>query len=175
MTTYRKAEPADVPQIFALINRYAAQRVMLPRALDDLTSSVQEFTVAVEKGRVVGCGSLKLYDRRLAEIRSLSIEPGHQSHGLGKGLVKRLLGEAEEVSLEVLFALTTVPEFFRNCGFHEVAREKFPAKIERDCLSCELYPTCAEKTVAIRVRLTASRDRAYARPLARDLPSLGPA
>ena len=59
MTTYRKAEPADVPEIFALINRYAAERVMLPRALDDLTASVQEFTVAVEKGRVVACGSLK--------------------------------------------------------------------------------------------------------------------
>jgi amino-acid N-acetyltransferase len=147
--------------------------VMLPRSLDDLGRSVQEFTVAIEKGRVVGCGSLKFYDRRLAEIRSLSVEPGHQSHGVGKGLVKRLLREAEELSLETLFALTTVPGFFSNCGFAEVAREKFPAKIERDCLTCELYPTCAEKTVAIAIR--SRKARAYVRPLAQDLPSLGPA
>ncbi len=172
MTTYRKAGPADVPAIFGLINRYAAERLLLARGLDDLTASVGDFTVAVEKGRVVGCGSLKLYDRRVAEIRSLSVEPGRQSRGLGHGLMKRLVREAKSLSLETVFAMTTIPGFFRKSGFEEVAREKFPAKVERDCLDCEFYLTCAEKTVAIDLRRHGSRDRAYARPLAQNVPYL---
>jgi len=173
LTTYRKAEPADVPAIFTLISRYAAERLLLARGLDDLHASVGDFTVAVEKGRVVGCGSLKLYDVQVAEVRSLSVEPGRQSRGLGQGLMKRLLREAESLGLETVFALTTVPGFFRKCGFQEVARENFPAKIRRDCLSCELYPTCAEKTVARELRPRTAR--VYSRPLAPHLPSLRPA
>ena len=170
MTTYRKAGPEDVPTIFKLISHYAAERVMLARTLEELYSSVREFTVAVEKSRVVACGSLKFYDGRVAEIRSLSVEQGHTSRGLGRGLVKRLLREAKSLGLETVFALTTVPEFFRTCGFRETAREKFPAKIQRDCLSCELYPACPEKTVAIRVGKP--KPRAYARPLIEEVPAL---
>ena len=173
MTTYRKAGPADVPTIFNLISHYAAERVMLARTLDELYSAVREFTVAVEKGRVVGCGSLKFYDGRVAEIRSLSVEPGHTSQGLGRELVKRLLREAKSLGLETVFALTMVPEFFRTCGFRETVREIFPAKIQRDCLSCELYPACNEKTVAIWVGRP--MPRAYARPLIEEVPALRPA
>jgi amino-acid N-acetyltransferase len=173
LISYRKAGPADVPTIFKLISHYAAERVMLARTLEELFSSAREFTVAVEDGRVVGCGSLKFYDGRVAEIRSLAVEPGHTSRGLGGGLVKRLVREAKSLGLETVFALTSAPEFFNKCGFRETAREKFPTKIQRDCLNCDLYPACTEKTVAIRVGQP--KPRAYARPLAEEVPALRPA
>jgi amino-acid N-acetyltransferase len=153
----RKAELRDVPELFALINRFASQRVMLPRTLDDLRVNVWGFTVAEDAGRVVGCGALKLYNRELAEIRSLCVEPGSKSHGIGSSLVESLLDEAESHGVKSLFALTLVPAFFRKRGFRETRREKFPLKISHDCARCELVATCSEKTVTLELAARRAR------------------
>jgi amino-acid N-acetyltransferase len=166
----RKAELRDVPALFDLINRFARQRVMLARTLADLKENVWGFTVAEERGRVVGCGALKFYTRELAEIRSLCVETGSGSHGVGSALVERLLDEAESYGVKSLFALTLVPAFFRKCGFRETRREKFPLKISRDCAHCELIATCTEKTVTMEV--AARRARRPMRAPARTEPAL---
>jgi amino-acid N-acetyltransferase len=150
-----------VPALFELINRFARERVMLPRTLTDLYESLWGFTVAEEGGRVLGCGALKFYSRDLAEIRSLCVEPGRESRGMGTALVERLLDEAEGYGLKSVFALTLVPDFFRKCGFRETRREKFPLKVRRDCLSCPNYSCCDEKTVTLE--LAARRARRNAR------------
>lgn len=145
----RKAALRDVFQLFELINRYARQNVMLPRTLSDLHEHVWEFTVAEEGGRVLGCGALKFYNQELAEIRSLCVEPGLETRGLGSSLVESLLDEAERYGLKSVFALTLAPDFFRKCGFRETRREKVPLKIWRDCAQCEKYDRCDEKTVSL--------------------------
>ncbi len=150
MATIRKAELRDVPDIFEMINHYAAERVMLPRPLTDLYECMREFWIAVgEAGEVTGCGALKFYNAELAEIRSLCVAPRGQSRGAGRALAERLLAEAESYGLRTVFALTLVPEFFFKCGFREVARERFPMKVWRDCLRCERYFHCQEKTVCL--------------------------
>ncbi|MGH9355078.1 MAG: N-acetyltransferase [Terriglobia bacterium] len=150
MAKIRKAELRDIPAIFEMINHYAAERVMLPRPLTDLYECVREFWIAgSESGEVTGCGALKFYNADLAEIRSLCVAQAGQSHGAGRALADRLLTEAESFGLKTVFALTLVPEFFFKCGFREVARERFPMKIWRDCLRCDRYFHCQEKTVCL--------------------------
>jgi len=145
----RKAELSDVPALFEMINRYAAEGIMLRRTLTELFEAVREFLIAEEDGKIVGCGALKFYSAELAEIRSLCVAPGLQSRGVGRALTARLLAEAEQYALKTVFALTAAPEFFLKCGFREMARERFPMKIWRDCLRCERYFRCNEKTMVI--------------------------
>ncbi|MGH9407417.1 MAG: N-acetyltransferase [Terriglobia bacterium] len=146
----RKAELGDIASIFEMINHYAAERIMLARPLTDLYESVREFLVADnEEGKIAGCGALKFYNAELAEVRSLCVDWGAQHRGLGRALTERLLAEAESYGLKTVFALTTTPDFFLKCGFRETARERFPMKIWRDCLRCDRYFHCEEKTVCL--------------------------
>ena len=159
---FRKAELGDVPKLFELINRYVRKDVMLPRTMSDLYENVREFSVAVEGGRVLGCGALKFYNQELAEIRSLCVEPGGESHGVGSALLKLLLDEAEQFSLKKVFALTLAPGFFEKCGFNETQREKLPLKIWRDCMHCEKFSRCEERAMllelAARRAMTTSKE-----------------
>jgi amino-acid N-acetyltransferase len=137
---------------------------MLPRAVEDIRESLGDFVVAEEKGRLLGCGALKLYNREVAEIRSLCVAPGIKRRGVGRALTKRLLGEAQQLGLRTVFALTLAPEFFLNCGFRLTARESFPMKITADCLNCALYSCCQEKTVAFRLPLRRAPKAELAEP-----------
>jgi len=149
LLTIRKAELQDVPALFELIDHYAAQRVMLPRPLAELYENVWEFTVAVEGGKLLGCGALKFYSADLAEIRSLSVAPGLDGRGIGRAVMESLLHEAERFHLKTVFALTLIPGFFEKLGFRSVARETLPEKVWRDCIQCEKYLQCDEKTLVI--------------------------
>ena len=165
MALIRKAELRDVPAIFEMINHYAAERIMLARPLTDLYESVREFLVAEDpEGGVLGCGALKLYNAELAEVRSLCVAAGTQQHGMGRAMLVRLLAEAEGFGLKTVFALTTSPEFFLKCGFRETARERFPMKVWRDCLRCERYFHCNEKTVCLDLRVPAQAAQSGAEP-----------
>jgi amino-acid N-acetyltransferase len=159
----RKAELRDVPELFQMISHYVAKRIVLPRPLVELYENVWEFTVAEEKGKLLGCGALKFYDAELAEIRSLCVAPGATSRGLGRALVEELLDEAERYGLKSVFALTVVPGFFDKLGFREAPRERFPTKVWRDCLQCPKYFQCDEKAMAIdlaRRRICETESRA---------------
>ena len=121
-----------------------------------------DFFVAAERGQVLACGALKLYDKEMAELRSLCVEPGLKSSGLGRALVERLLSEAERRGLKSVFALTVAPDFFFKCGFREAPRENFPLKVWRDCVHCPKLFHCDEKTVAFD--LTARQTSHVIRP-----------
>jgi len=140
----RKARLRDVPAVFRLIQQYAAQEVMLPRALPELYENIWEFTVAEKDGKVVACGALRLYSEELAEIRSLCVEPEHKTSGLGRAVTQRLIQEAKRLGLKRVFALTVVPGFFSKLGFYPVERGTLPQKVWRDCLQCEKYFRCDE-------------------------------
>lgn len=164
MASIRKAELRHVPAIFEMINYYAAEKIMLARPLTDLYESVREFTVAEDGEKVIACGALKLYNADLAEVRSLCVAPGTQHRGLGRALTERLLSEAESFGLKSVFALTTTPEFFLKCGFRETARERFPMKVYRDCLRCDRYFHCTEKTVCLDLPRIARTAQAVMEP-----------
>ena len=165
MLTIRKAELRDVPALCQMINHYAAQRIVLPRALVELYENVWEFTVAEQEGVIVGCGALKLYNADLAELRSLCVAPAETSRGLGRAISERVLDEAERYGVKNVFALTLSPDFFTRLGFREVPRERFPTKVWRDCLACPKYFQCDEKAVVLDLDARrASKDEAVLEP-----------
>jgi amino-acid N-acetyltransferase len=165
LVNIRKAELHDVPSIFEMINHYAAERIMLPRPLTDLYESVREFFVAEDEGgNVLACGALKLYNADLAEVRSLCVAPGTQRRGMGRALAERLIAEAEGFGLKIVFALTMTPEFFLKFGFRETARERFPMKVWRDCLRCDRYFHCNEKTVCLDLPISPQTAKAQTEP-----------
>ena len=152
LLTIRKAKLNDVPDIHRLVNHYAGERIMLPRTLTDLYENVWEFTVvAMEEGKLVGCGALKLYNQEVAEIRSLCVDETLKSKGIGREIMEELLDEAEAFGLKTVFALTVAPIFFEKLGFHQIPRERFPTKVWRDCLRCERYTCCNEKAVTLEL------------------------
>ena len=73
MVEIRAAKSTDVKGIRKLIDTYAPQRRLLSKETVTLYESVQEFTVAVEDGEVVGCGALHVLWEDLAEVRTVAV------------------------------------------------------------------------------------------------------
>ncbi len=153
-TVVRKALLSDTADLLGLINRYAAQGIMLPRTEFEMAENIRDFTVAVMGGRMAGCGALHFYTPASAEVRSLAVDPALKGSGIGRRLVDALEAEAEQHSLCSLFAFTNVPGFFRKLGYEEVERGELPLKAWKDCLRCPKFRCCDE--IAMRKILKAN-------------------
>jgi amino-acid N-acetyltransferase len=107
-----------MPAIRHLIHLFPKQLVQrnLPR--------VSSFFVADLGGRLVGCCALQVYSKRLAEVRSLSVHPDFQDHGIASQLVEACTARARERGVRELFAVTSQTSFFGRLGFATFRREK---------------------------------------------------
>lgn len=146
----RKARMCDIPDLLDLINGYAVRGIMLPRTELEISEGIRDFSVALSGAGLVGCGALHFYSPVVGEIRSLAVQESAKTHGVGRQLVETLVNEAEEYSLDAVFAFTYVPDFFRKVGFEEVERGALPLKAWKDCLRCPKFQSCDEISV-IRV------------------------
>ncbi len=152
MTEIRKAWLSDIPSLLALINSYATNGIMLPRTEFEMAENIRDFTVAVEDGRVIGCGALHFYTPTSGEVRSLAVEPGEKTKGIGRRLVESLESDARAHDLQALFAFTYVPGFFEKLGFEEVDRGELPLKAWKDCLRCPKFQACDEIAMLKRLK-----------------------
>jgi amino-acid N-acetyltransferase len=143
----RKARMYDIAAILALINGYAAKGIMLPRTELELSEDIRDFSVVLLEGRLLGCGALHFYTPTLGEIRSLAVDEGAKTNGVGRRVVETLVEEALQNDLDGVFAFTYVPEFFRKVGFQEVERGLLPLKAWKDCLRCPKFQCCDEIAV----------------------------
>ena len=148
----RKAFLTDIPDLLELINRYASQGVMLPRTEFEMAENIRDFKIAGDTGRLVGCGALHFYTPLSGEVRSLAVEPGLKTKGIGRMLVEALEAEARANDLHSLFAFTYVAGFFRKLGFEEIDRGELPLKAWKDCLRCPKFQACDEIAVLKRLR-----------------------
>jgi amino-acid N-acetyltransferase len=144
MAHIRKATLSDIRPVTELINSYARNGIMLPRTEFEMAENIRDFMVACDDGRIVGCGALHFYTPDSGEIRSLAVEPGLKTHGIGRLLVETLEAEAREHDLLSIFAFTYVDGFFRKLGFAEVDRAELPLKAWKDCLRCPKFQACDE-------------------------------
>ena len=117
----RRARTADVPGIRALVDANTAERRLLEKATVTLYEDVQEFFVAVDGDRVVGCGALHVLWEDLAEVRTLAVAPAVQGRGIGAALLTRLVENARVLGVRRLFCLTFEVDFFARHGFVPVA------------------------------------------------------
>lgn len=145
----RAARRSDAESIVKLVNGYAAEGIMLPRTIDSVTNSIDDFVVAVDRrGKLLGCGALKEYSPSLAEVSSLAIERAAHGTGLGKRIVREVEELARKRGIDDLFALTLTPAFFESAGYAVADRALYPEKIRRDCLRCPRRIRCDEVCVA---------------------------
>ena len=146
---YRRARSADVAGVAALINGYAAERVMLPKTADAIALALDDFIVATDRhGRILGCAALREYAPSLAEVSSVAVARTVQGLGVGRALVGRVEALAAARGITEVFALTLSTVFFESMRYRVVDRAQFPEKICRDCVVCPRRMACDEICVA---------------------------
>lgn len=134
MIVFRPATFSDVEHIHKLLNYYAKEGLMLPRARNAIYENLRDYILAVENNRLLGCGALHFVWDRFAEIRSLAVEPSLQKTGIGRQLVEHLEKEGIERGVTMFFTLTYQPGFFAKCDYIETAKDKLPQKVWKECV-----------------------------------------
>src|SRR5579862_3491889 len=153
MPEIRKAALQDIPALLELINSYAKDGIMLPRTEFEMAENIRDFLVACDdRGQIVGTGALHFYTPTSGEIRSLAVDPGQKTRGVGRSLVEALEQEARQHDLHSVFAFTYVDKFFQKLGFEEVDRGELPLKAWKDCMRCPKFHACDEIAMLKRLK-----------------------
>ena len=138
-TRVRGAEPGDEHDIAALIAAWSEQGLTLPRTAQQVVECIGEFAVAElsenNHTRLLACGSLSIFSPSIAEIRSVAVHPDAKGKGLGKGVVERLVEEAQLLGVDRLVLLTRVPQFFRRCQFHDIDANELPSAFLQEAIA----------------------------------------
>ena len=148
----RGAVLADVAALEQLMAPYVETGDLLPRSNYDLCRHIKEYVIAAAaSGDIIGCGSLKVYSRDLAELAALAVRDDWQRAGVGGALLAALIAEARAHGLAEVLALTRKPEFFVKLGFAPAEREHFPLKVWADCVRCPRNSCCDEIAVTLKL------------------------
>ena len=148
-TIVRAACDADADPIYHLVSGHLAEGRLLPRSRDEISSRISRFLVAVAGGRIAGCADLAPLSRRVAEVRSLVVDDGARSCGIGRRLVRALEERALAKGFETLTAFTHTPGYFVQLGFSIVPHMWIPEKIETDCRTCPQFRSCGQYAVML--------------------------
>lgn len=143
----RPAVEQDVAAIVALVNRFAAQDIMLPRTEAGVRQTLADWLVADDEGRLAGCGALVPLTETLVEIRSMAVDEAYQGQGIGGDLVQALVERAREQEYEQVCALTLRERFFTRLGFEVVDRWSISPKVWQACIYCPKFHRCDEVAV----------------------------
>jgi len=145
MIKIRRAKIEDVRAMHKLLGVFAERKDLLPRAISELYENLQQFHVAEDRGRLVGCCSLAVQWENLAEIKALAVDIGCHGQGIGRRLVDACEADARALGITRLFALTLKDGFFSKVGYRRVEKNHLPHKVWTECLRCPHFPdTCVE-------------------------------
>ena len=116
----RPARGADLRAIHELVTHYAKQKHLLARTLRQIAKLRHTFFVAVDKQThaIVGCGALEIFSSKLAEIRSLAVNPSCKNLGVGSALVAACLRRAKSRKIAEVMTITSSEIFFQKQGFN---------------------------------------------------------
>lgn len=143
-TRVDRAKVRDATSMHQLINWFAGQGEMLPRALSEIYEEIRDFFVARDGDKVIACTALHVNWLDLAEIRSLAVDEKSQNQGIGSSLVQVCLNEARELGIPSVFCLTRRPTFFEKHGFRLIDKIELPHKVWAECYRCPKFPNCDE-------------------------------
>ena len=113
----RHAHAHDAAGIRALIDLYVADGTLLPRTESFIAAHAENFLVAEEDGRLVGCVHLDEYAPSLAELRSLAVATSQKGKGIGSALVRATEELAKQRGCATLFAVSNDEAYFNKFGF----------------------------------------------------------
>ena len=141
----RRGRVADVEDITALVNQYAAEEIMLPRTAEQIALAIDDYVVATDAhGRLLACGALREYSPSLAELVSLAVAREAHGRGLGRLVVAKVERLALQRGFTTIFAHTLNPSFFEAVGYEEMDRQRFPEKRARPHTLCFSRALAAE-------------------------------
>ena len=109
----------DAAAIHALVVSATQRGKILRRSISDIRRSIRHFWVVEDVGRLVACCSIEVYNRKLAEIRSLVVETSREKKGLATGLIHHCLEEAKKKKIYEVLAITDRENLFKRQGFSE--------------------------------------------------------
>ena len=133
---YGFADPADLPEIQALLTRCDLPTEGLEPVLDHCL-------VVRSAGKLVGTVALESH-QQFGLLRSLAVSPDHRGQGVGKGLCEKIVSHARLQQVETLYLLTTGAEgFFTTRGFKPVLRNSVPAAIQASAQFSRICPSAA--------------------------------
>jgi amino-acid N-acetyltransferase len=147
--TWRPAAAHDAEALHALIGAHVEEGHLLPRQLGELSIHAPRFTVAVRRGRIVGCAELAPLGNGVAEVRSLVVARDARGQGIGHRLVAELQRRGRRDGFQTLCAFTHDASYFVRRGFSLVPHVWLPEKIARDCASCALFRRCGQQAVVL--------------------------
>ena len=162
----RNAEFKDAGTIYALIKEHP--REVVPRAISDIVQNIDRFLVcetracpSSARGRIIGTAAWQILPEigkalnPSIEIKSVSISSHYQHKGIGSALVKAVIQRIKRFHPAQIVVLTFTPEFFRQFGFNEVAKETLMHKLYMGCINCTKYDspfTCPEVAMTLVVK-----------------------
>ncbi len=144
LVTIRKTTPADAQAIADLVNLGEREGQLLPRSIESIRASIDDWIIVLDGDCIVGVGSLLEMGNTLSEVRSLAVAPEYRKHGIGAQIVNALIDLARERKIPTVFALTRAVLFFEKLGFIITDKENFPEKVWRDCSICPVQFACDE-------------------------------
>jgi amino-acid N-acetyltransferase len=95
------------------------------KLMQDHLPEANEFFIAIENGGIVGCCALEIYSKRLAEVRSLSVDQKHQGRGIAASLIRHCLRLARQKNIYEVIAITGAQPLFEKFGFSTFHKERF--------------------------------------------------
>jgi len=140
----REATVNDVDIIVELVNKYAKKGLMLSKTPYKVFTAIQNFFVAEDKGKIVGCVALSVIWKDLCEVCSLAVLDDYKKKGIGKKLVQSCIEKAKKLKIPKVIALTYQDKFFEKLGFKFTDKDQFPRKFWRECLECPKLEQCDE-------------------------------
>lgn len=143
--TYKKPTLRDIPAMQRLVAPEVESGVILQRTNDEIATNIRSYFLAEDGERLVGFVALHIHSPKLAELRSMIIDPEYRGHNIGSTLVENACEEGRRLGLQEVLALTYQQRFFERLGFVEIPKESIPEhKIWADCIKCKLFPVCNE-------------------------------
>jgi amino-acid N-acetyltransferase len=131
----RPANTSDVLAIRDLVENYAGDGPRLLRKNTvTLYEDVQEFYVAVQDGKVIGCGALHVMWHDLGEIRTVAVDPASKGQGIGSKILEALTKRAKDLGINNLFCLTFETKFFEGHGFEQIEESPVDASTYAELL-----------------------------------------
>lgn len=124
---------------------------MLPINSDFVFEHLNNYFIIKFKKKIIAIVFLRVYNKRLAEIRSLAVTKEFQSKGLGRKLINFLKKRAHQQGIKKLFALTLAPGFFEKNNFKITDKKMFPEKIWLDCVNCPKIRCCDEVAMLYKI------------------------
>ncbi len=115
----RKAKKNDLDSVYKLIYSATRRGKILKRTQDDLRNILHCFWVAEQEGVIYACCALEIYNKKLAEIRSLVVDPVKEKKGIASALVDHCIKEAKEKGIYEVLVITNRENLFRRHGFSE--------------------------------------------------------